>query len=150
MIDNLGEYLAVEHEPEGSLDIGLLRVRASSQGFSGSSSAYFNDSRVLAFAGELDGYPLDSPVSIGSGLGDTDAGTYEEHVGIVVRQVSVLGQLSIVVHLAEPWPARADAHCDVRLELLTSYEQIRAFGRDLTRVVKGELDRAHLAGERLG
>ena len=125
--DESAGFLAVRHEPEGSLDVGELLIEARANGFAGMSSAYFNDSAVLAFASRLAEYPLTEVAAptISSGHSDSMGGRYEEHVGITVVPVGPLGQLGVRVHLAEVWPAQPAAQADVRLELLTTYERMR-------------------------
>ena len=149
MIERTGDTedgLTVTHEPEGSLDICLLRVTARANEFAGSSSAYFNDSAVLEFATRLAGFPLPKgePVGISGGAGD------EEYVGIEASPAGHFGQVSVVVHLADPWPSRVrNARSDVRLEILTTYERMLQFSADLARVVTGEIAEARLGHEQL-
>jgi hypothetical protein len=74
----------------------------------------------------------------------------EEHVGIQVSPIGHFGQVSVVVHLADPWPSDYhSARSDVRLEILTTYERMRRFSTDLGRVVTGELAEARLGYEHL-
>jgi hypothetical protein len=133
---------------------GKLVIRASADGFSGESGAWFDAQAVAAFASALGTYPLpeDNPPHIESGF--WKRGTQEleqELVSITVRPAGIKGQISVRVHLAtEVWPdMRPDSDSDVHLELLTTYERIRQFSDHLNRVVLGELDSATLGGESL-
>ena len=149
--DESAAFLMVRHKPEGSIDIGELIVRAQANGFAGASAAYFKDSAVLAFAARLAEYPLSDkrPPALSAGHGEPGIGAYEEHVAITVAPVGSLGQLGVLIHLAEIRPDRSSVRSEVRLELLTTYERIRQFSRDLERVVKGQQPQATLAGETL-
>ena len=142
------EYLAIRHQPDGLQDVGALSVRAAAKGFGGTSLAYFNDSEVLRFAEQLATYPLppDSSFAIRSG-GTPPGGAFDEHVALEVFPVDSRGQVAIAVHLAEQWPDRTASRSEVRIELLTTYERLGQFSRDLARVVRGELQEAMIEGE---
>jgi hypothetical protein len=142
-------FLAIRHRPEGSLDVGELIVTARASGFAGESSAFFNDSAILAFAARLAEYPLPvgEPPSISGGIIDVSGGTSYEIVGIAVVPANSRGQLDVRVHLAERWSSPGTAKYEVRLQLSTTYERLRTFSGDLTRVVKGKQSEAVLRSE---
>ena len=73
----------------------------------------------------------------------------QEQVRLTVKPVGGKGQVGVLVHLAaELWPdARPESVSELRLEFLTSYEQLRTFSDDLRRAVQGDLDVATLNGE---
>jgi len=125
-----------------------LTVSASANGFCGVSTAYFSASDLVTFAEELTRYPLGHSVAIASGYGRVGE-ILDEHVGIVIQQVTELGQIAVVVHLAEADPQRLEARREVRLELLTTYERLRGFGQDVARALQGLETVATLSGELL-
>jgi hypothetical protein len=148
-VEQSTDFLAIRHEADGIVDVGRLRVTGRAKGFGGASSAYFNDSEVLAFATDVGRYPLPvgHRVAISGGHQAPTGGDYVEEVGIAVMPVGLLGQLAVVVHLAETWPARLDARGEVRFELLTTYERMRSFGAALGRVIRGEELEARIEAE---
>jgi hypothetical protein len=147
---DLNGFFTVRWVPEGSPDIGELMVAAQAKGYSGRSSAYFNGSAVIEFAGRLTEYPLPSePLELRSGHLKRGSDELDEHVGISVVAEGNLGQVGLVIHLAEVWPSRPDARAEVRLEILTTYERLRRFGPELARVVRGERSEARLDAETL-
>jgi len=125
-----------------------LIVSAWAKGFSGVSAAYFSVSELATFAETLTSYPLGRPVTIASGYGGVGE-TLNEHVGIVIQQVTELGQIAVMVHLAEADPQRLDSRREVRLELLTTYEHLRGFGQDLARALQGLEKVVTLKGEQM-
>jgi hypothetical protein len=150
-VDDRAEYVVVRCVPEGWVDVVELIVAASAKGFAGQSSAYFSGTALLEFAARLAAYPLssDDPVSVSGGTEARMTGLPEEHVGITVAPVGRFGQVAMVVHLAETWPARSNARSEVRVELLTTYERMRRFSHELGRVIRGDQREARIGGERL-
>jgi hypothetical protein len=130
---------------------GKLAVTATANGFSGRSAAWFDSTRLTEFASNLGEYPLpkEHPVMIASGFGGSPEQLEQEHVRVAVYPVGNRGQVGVGVHLAtERWPdTRPDAVCDVRLELLTTYQRLAEFSTDLVRVVHGEQREARLGEE---
>jgi hypothetical protein len=146
-------FLSIRHRPDGLRDVGelLVEARAPEDEFSGTGSAYFNDSAVLAFAARLATYPLTDrePTAISGGVGGPVDGPqeYQELVGIAVVPIGSLGQLGVQVHIARGWPDRTEMRPEVRLSFLTTYERMRRFSRELQGVVGGELSEARLEEE---
>jgi hypothetical protein len=143
------EFLTIGWKWEGSGDLGELIVTAWAKGFAGHSSAYFNASEILDFAAGLEKYPLPGEDILEIRSGHLVATTQEldEHVRITILPVTSLGQVAVVVHLAESWPDRPSARSEVRIDLLTTYERLRAFSSALARVIRGKQDLARLDGE---
>ena len=145
------EYLAIRHQPDGLQDVGALSVRAEAKGFGGTSLAYFNDSDVLRFAEQLAAYPLppDSSFAIRLWRDSTRRGVRRARSprSVPGRQPRTGGDRR---HLAEVWPERVASRSEVRIELLTTYERLGQFSRDLARVVRGELQQAMIEGEVFG
>ncbi len=124
---------------------------ARADGLAGESSAYVDEEGLLAFADDLAAYPLpDTPIrTVRGGLG---GGTeLRSMVELSATPVGRHGQVGIFVHLATfVWPddlVRTPRAVD--LVLLTTYERLGAFSRDLRRTVRGDLDHATIEGERL-
>jgi hypothetical protein len=130
---------------------GKLWVRVDSGGFAGEAGAWFDEGRVIEFASLISAYPLpaDDPPTIASGFGKSETDLDQEQVRLTVKPVGGKGQVGVLVHLAaELWPdARPESVSELRLEFLTSYEQLRTFSDDLRRAVQGDLDVATLNGE---
>jgi hypothetical protein len=146
--------LTVRYQPDAA-DVGLghLKVAAQANGFGGVSEVWSGEDQLLALASRLEAYPLpaDDPPSISMCYRRPDR-VDEEYLGLTFRPVGPRGQVGVEVHLAESPETRGRPGfvCDVRLELLTTYERLGRFTADLTRVVRAELDEARLEGERLG
>jgi hypothetical protein len=142
--------LRFEADSDGT---GKLYVRASADGFSGRSAAWFDSENLLRFTQSLEAYPLpeDSPPHVASGFGNVGERLEQEHVSLTFRPVGSRGQVGVEVHLAsEVWPeTRPESKREVQLELLTTYERLRLFANHLARVVAGELPEAIIGGEQL-
>ena len=132
---------------------GLLAVRAASKGFAGESSAWFDSTRLLRFAAEIDQYPLGQTVGIASGYGESEATLTEEHVRLEVYPVGVKGQVGVRVRLATvstDWPlTRPASRMEVRLELLTTYQRMGEFSRQVEGLIRGLRSEASVGMELL-
>lgn len=131
---------------------GRLTVTARSNDFGGSGQAWFNRQTVLEFAQALGRFPLaeEEPAAISGGYGEPSE--YDEHVGIVVGPLGSLGQVDVRLHLVQDtWSphGRVDGRYETRMHLLTTYQRLSAFSRDLEAVVEGTLSEAILGGESL-
>jgi len=141
-------FVEIEFElDDGDDGTGRLHVRAVADDYSGRASAWFDLASLHDFAQKLGAYPLslDAPVELAGGFAD------QEQVGIRVRPVGAKGQISVAVHLATPrWPdSRPEAVHEARLELLTTYEQLARFTKELAAVVRGLQPLARLEPEHL-
>jgi hypothetical protein len=147
-------YVAARWSTDGD-GTGQLHVRATAKGFSGEGAAWFGDEQVRDFAASLDRFPLpDTPLILNGGFWARDgSGKLEQElVSLAFYPVQGRGQIGVGVHLAEEWwpHDRSDSPlCDVRLEVLTTYERLRAFSRDLAAIVSGRLAEAKLEQEYL-
>lgn len=146
-------FLILEWAPDDSSDdAGQLFGEAASTGFAGKSEAWFNDSFVLEFATRCESYPLDTQrlpsLSSGYGSGDEMMTT----LAVDVYPVGSAGQLGVRVQLASWYstlPAeRPLARCEVELEVLSSYNELRRFAEQLRQAVQAGGGRARLAEDR--
>lgn len=131
---------------------GKLTVISATNGFAGRSSAWFDSKTLTDFGDGLNAFPLsDEEKAVSSGFGAKGAAPPQEHVAIQVGRVGSRGQVGLRVHFStEVWPdTRQEAEHDVHLELLTTYERLRAFGNDLVGLVAGDIDEARIEGETL-
>jgi hypothetical protein len=150
-LDISDSFMAVRFEPEAGTAGGRLMVEAAANSYSGRAYAWIDVAPVKRFADELGTYPLPAatPASLTLGFADPK----EQHVGLRVSQINPRGQISVAVRLATAsanWPpTRPESMHEVRLELLTTYERIGRFGRDLIAVLCGDLAEARLDAELL-
>jgi hypothetical protein len=133
---------------------GRLVVHAAANGFAGEGAAWFSIEELERFASQLRTYPLiEGGAAIAGGFFDNSARGVlsQEHVGITVRRLGETGQLAVQVRLATEVREhdRAEARNAVRLELLTTYNQLERFARDVVALLKGRKDEARLGGETL-
>jgi hypothetical protein len=143
-----------QFEPDAD-GTGKLVVTAVANGFAGVGAAWFNAADIEAFASKLAAYPLvESGVAIAGGFFDDRAQDVpsQEHVGVRVYRVGGRGQVAVQVRLATEVRehTRPESRHATKLELLTTYERLGRFARDLLAVVKGDTPAAVLAGEALG
>jgi len=130
---------------------GRIDVEAAAEGFSGCSHAYFNKDDVKQLAEALSQYPLpeDKPCSITSGFGESRGRPSQEHVGIDAYPVNRRGYIGIQVRLATPvWSgARPESQSIAQLEIVTTYEPLARFSRDLLALLSGTVPEAMLEGD---
>ncbi len=150
LLDVSDEFLEARWGGDDGDGIGRLTIHASASGFAGIGSAWFNQERVLEFAQEISCYPLDPTTErvIVGGYGSPE----EMQVLVALRayQVGSSGQVGVRVQLASDVlgddPAR---QCRVDLELLTAYEALGRFSRQLRGLIEGTAVTARLDGDRL-
>jgi hypothetical protein len=131
---------------------GIVAVEARFRSFAGASAAWFTDDDMLQFADQLLTYPLGNRrIQVSGGYGSEDGGI-DEHVGLTVRAIGHRGLVGVQAHVATP-----DDHVhhgasvsEVRVEVLTSYEALGRFSRELARLIKGEQNEAELDAEVVG
>lgn len=129
---------------------GELFVEAYSKGFSGISSAWFNKTELLDFAKSLSIYPLSNknPPKISGGFWKKDVkGELEhEHLAISVYPIDGKGNLGIQVRLAtELWnEERPESQHLVRLEILTSYNALESFSKEIIALLNNNIEKAVL------
>ena len=132
---------------------GELSVEASVEGFSGRGSAYFNIDRLKQFASDIGEFPLpqERRCRIASGFWSKEArGNLEqEHLGVDVYPVDRRGHIGVQVRTAtELWQgARPDSQKTAKLEIITTYEPLARFSKDLRALLEGSVQEATLEGE---
>jgi hypothetical protein len=150
-LDISDSFVAFRFVPEAGTAGGRLTVEAAANSYSGRACAWIDIAAVKRFADELGAYPLPAttPISLTSGFADPK----EEHVGLRVSQINPRGQIRVAVHLATASanspPTRPESIHEVRLELLTTYERVGRFGRDLSAVLRGGAARRRASTLRL-
>jgi len=132
---------------------GKLFAEVISAGFSGNGGAYFNIDEIVELAESLAIYPLSeaAPLCIAGGFSKKDApGELEqEHLALKVYPIDGRGHIGIQVRLSsELWPGmRAESQMAVKTEIVTTYEPLVQFGRELKALVRGSATEALLVGE---
>jgi hypothetical protein len=131
---------------------GELSAEAETAGFAGRTSAYFDIFRIKEFANAISGYPLPERhhCSLASGFGPrAPEPLHQEHLSIEVYPIDSRGHLGVQVRMATPlWnDTRPDSQRTAKLELLTTYEPIAKFSRDLLAVLEGTAEEAILEEE---
>lgn len=143
-------YLQLRFANDGD-GTGELFARAEAGGFAGESSAYFDIDGIEKFASGILAFPPSElkRQEIASGFGSRD-NLKQEHLAIAVYPIDVRrGYIGVQVRLAsKAWPdTRPDSQGITRLEIVTTYEPLSRFSRDLVAVVKGNLREALLEGQ---
>ena len=130
-----------------------LLAEANSNGFAGKGGAYFSVSHLEDFADEIAAFPLpekDFP-EIAGGFGKQDAPDElaQEHLAISVYPIDRNGHLGVQVRIAtELWnDAREKSQHSVRLEILTTYEPIAKFSKELKALMRGRIKEAVLESD---
>ena len=130
---------------------GTLDVEAEVDGYSGRSHAYFNKDEIERFAVALSQYPLpgDRCCSLTSGFGESQSKLAEEHVGIDVYPVNRRGYIGIQVRMATAvWgETRPQSQRIAQLEIVTTYEPLAQFSKDLLALLNGTASEATLEGD---
>jgi len=121
-------------------DMVELRVIAAANGFGGDSTAYFAPREIEAFAHRLARYPLenDRSIVIKASVG------HDQCVSLAVLQADALGRIAIDVELAAPSHTRPYGLYEGRLRVVTSYEDLAHFSRELLLMLEGKIDEAEL------
>jgi hypothetical protein len=131
---------------------GELFARASADGFAGEGSAYFNIDEIERFAVAISAFPLSDVErpSLSSGFVKKDSsGEIEEHLGISVYTIDGRGHIGVQVRMASPIrrDTRLDSQKIAKLEIVTSYEPLSKFSKDLTALMRGTVAEVRLDGE---
>jgi hypothetical protein len=152
----MGNYLRLRFSNDGD-GTGKLIARAEVEGFSGEGEAYFSIETLEEFADSLRAFPFplrDARRSItgGFGSGKKPDEVAEEHLGISAYLANAhRGYIGIQVRMATAvWPGtRPESKKQAVVEILTTYEPLSKFGKDLTSVLRASLTEALLEGESL-
>jgi hypothetical protein len=134
---------------------GKLWVRAEAGGFSGESDAYFGVDQLEAFAEAVQLFPLpveDNRRSISGGFGaNSETGeSPQEHFGISVYLADAhRGYVGVQVRMAtKAWPqTRPESKKQAVVEIITTYEPLARFGKDLIAVLRGKKSESLLQGD---
>ena len=130
---------------------GTLDVEAEVDGYSGRSHAYFNRDEVRRFAMTLSQYPLPQGYrcSLTGGFGESRRGPAQEHVGIDAYPVNRRGYIGIQVRMATAvWSeTRPESQRITQLEIVTTYEPLARFSKDLLALLNGTVSEATLEGD---
>jgi hypothetical protein len=99
----------------------------------------------------LSQYPLpkDQPCSLTGGFAESRGQPSQEHVGIDAYPVNRRGYIGMQVRMATPdWgETRPESQRIAQLEIVTTYEPLGRFSRDILAMLSGTLDAATLEGE---
>ena len=133
---------------------GELTASVSANGFAGVGGAWFGVQELIGFARSLAAYPLEQPAPalVGGFFTKESPPILEhEHLGIGVYPVGTRGQVGVQVRIAtELWgDDRPERQHMLRAEVLTTYERLGQFSRDLLSVIDGSLREATLEREDL-
>jgi hypothetical protein len=146
-------YLRLRFDDDGD-GTGKLLARAEADGFAGEGGAYFNVSKIEDFANAIGIFPLpsqDKRLSISSGFGSNEHGQLEqEHLGIAVYPADARrGYIGIQVRMAtEVWKeTRPESKKMAVVEVVTTYEPLSKFSKDLIALLHGKIKEAVLQGQ---
>jgi hypothetical protein len=132
---------------------GELMAQASSNGFCGEGSARFSTERLLEFAEAITAFPIpkDNPPHIAGGFFEKDGSgeLAQEHLALKVYPVNRRGHLGVQVRIATAlWNGhRPESRHAVKLEIITNYEPMVQFSRDLKALVEGQSREVILEGD---
>jgi hypothetical protein len=134
---------------------GKLLAQAIAGGFAGEGGAYFSIEEIEQFAKSIATFPLpvDPRPSLAGGFYRKDGSEQldQEHLGIVVYPIGGRGHIGLQVRIAdEVWDHnRKEERRQVQLEIITTYEPLARFSRQIQSVVRGTAVEAALEGEHL-
>jgi len=127
-------HLTFDADTDGT---GELFAQVRAKGFSGASSAWFGNDRLVAFARELSqAYPLQvgKSLSLEGGFWSKSGSVVEQlHLGLKFYPVGSVGLVGCRVTLATSIhpQERPESQSQVAVELTTHYEELRTFARSL-------------------
>jgi hypothetical protein len=134
---------------------GKLLAQANVQGFAGVGGAYFNIDKLKEFAAAISKFPLGKGqrCGIASGFASRKAPheLEQEHLGIDVYPINVRGYIGIQVRTATELRQgmRSDSQKSAKLEIITTYEPLAKFSRELLLLLDGTISEAMLEGEQI-
>ena len=146
--------LSLRFEDDGD-GTGKLLAQATSGGFAGEGGAWFSTSELQDFAEAVGMFPIpegNSPYIVGGFLKKDGNGDLEqEHLALKIYPIDRRGHLGVQVRIAtELWSdARPESQHKVELEIVTSYEPLAKFSRDLKSLVEGRIKEAVLDSDLL-
>jgi hypothetical protein len=152
-MDSTGRLqLRFEDDGDGT---GKLLAQASANGFSGKGAAWFSHEEIKEFADACGRFPIsgnDKPNLRGGFFKKDGSGTLDqEHLALSIYPIDSRGHLAVQVRLAtEVWDlSRSESQHLVQLEIITSYEPLLRFSRELRALADGKRSDVILDGELL-
>jgi hypothetical protein len=143
-------FLTLEFSDDGD-GTGRLDVEGEADGYSGRSHAYINKDEIKRVAVALSQYPLPQShgCSLSGGFGKSRGSPAQEHVGIDAYPVNRRGYIGMQVRMATAvWSeTRPESQSIVQLEIVTTYEPLARFSKDLLAMLDGTASVATLEGE---
>jgi hypothetical protein len=134
-------FLTLQYAPDPLAGYARLTVVANANGFGGRSSAWLAPQSIVDFAAELSAYPLDAarPPGLSGGYGaDPKSGEGPvDTVRLEARPMGAYGQVGIEIYLSDRLAPMPNPRHEVRAQLLTSYERLQRFSKDLQAVAIG-------------
>jgi hypothetical protein len=118
---------------------GTVDADVAAGGYAGSSCALLNTAEIEAFAKAICEYP---PAS--SGRCYLEGSRFDAGLSISVCPINSRGYLAVTVCL---WANRQGLPMKIEVELVTAYEALAKFGRDLLSLIKNEIEMAVLEEE---
>ncbi len=124
---------------------GKLLVQANSNGFCGKGSAWFSGATIQDFADAIAVFPIPeekSPKIAGGFYKKDGSGEFaQEHFALTVYPIDHRGHIGFQVRIAtELWnEERPESQQEVKLEIITSYEPLAQFSRQLKALVEGRI-----------
>ncbi len=134
---------------------GELTAEATADGYSGRGSAYFHIDELKHFATAIGEFPLPERgrcrVAGGFYSKEVRGKLEQEHLGIDIYPVDRRGHIGIQVRAStQLWQdMRPDSQKIAKIEIITSYEPLRNFSRQLLALITGAVREAVLEGETL-
>lgn len=131
---------------------GKLLADIETNGFAGRGGAWFGIAQVEDFADLIASFPLpaDAKCSLAGGFWK-DGKLDQEHLAIDVYPVDRRGHIGVQVRIAtELWKeSRRESQMKVTAEVITSYQPLLEFSKNLKSLVQGSTKEALLEGEAL-
>ena len=134
---------------------GKLLAQATSGGFSGEGGAWFSIGELQDFAEAIGKFPLSEgnpPTIVGGFWKKGRSGELEqEHLALKIYPIDNRGHLGVQVRIAtELWnDTRLESQHKVELEIVTSYEPLAKFSRNVKSLVEGRIKEAVLDSDLL-
>ncbi len=147
-------YLRLRFLDDGD-GTGKLLACAEAGGFRGESGAYFGVEELKNFANAISLFPLpsnDKRLSIASGFCKKDGSGEldQEHLAISVYAADARrGYIVVQIRMAtEVWEStRPESQMAAKIEVVTTYEPLSRFSKDLLSLLDGRVREALLEGE---
>ena len=145
-------HLCFDPDADGT---GKLLARVHVRGFAGTGGAYFSVQQIDKFSESLSTFPL-PPIehpTLAGGYWSRDIKTRleQEHLAITAYPVGSRGQVGVQVRIATELErgVRPNSQAVAKLELLTTYERLARFAKQLRSLAHGEASEAVLEAEHL-